>query len=150
MFEFLSPLFALLGLVVSVGLWAFGAVSTGYIVSFLVVSVGMGVVLSTAALAIDQVGYGRYERRRDVGRLLAYTVLESIGFHQLHNVWRFVGYVDIAPRQDRLGCAEASRAGPADGRGPVTGYLIAPWVTPDITQRWVNRYTTIAGVMAMR
>ena len=94
-FEFLSPLFALLGLVVSVGLWAFGAVSTGYILSFLVVSVGMGVVLSTSALAIDQVGYGRYERHKDVGRLLAYTFLESIGFHQLHNVWRFVGFVDI-------------------------------------------------------
>jgi cellulose synthase/poly-beta-1,6-N-acetylglucosamine synthase-like glycosyltransferase len=95
-FEFLSPLFALLGLAVSVGLWVVGAVSTGYIASFLAVSVGMGVVLSTAALAIEQVGYGRYERRRDVARLLSYTVLESFGFHQLHNWWRFVGYVDIA------------------------------------------------------
>jgi cellulose synthase/poly-beta-1,6-N-acetylglucosamine synthase-like glycosyltransferase len=95
-FEFLSPLFVLLGLGVSVGLWIFGAVSTGYIASFLVVSVGMGVVLSTAALAIELVGYGRYERRRDVARLLAYTFLESIGYHQLHNMWRMLGYIDIA------------------------------------------------------
>ena len=94
-FEFLSPIFALLGLLVSVGLYAFGSVSTGYFVSFLAVSIGMGVVLSTLALAIDQVGYGRYERRTDVARLLAYTVLESVGYHQLHNVWRFLGYVDI-------------------------------------------------------
>ncbi|WP_034623209.1 glycosyltransferase [Cellulomonas sp. URHE0023] len=94
-FEFLSPLFALLGLGVSVVLWAIGAVSTGYIASFLAVSVGMGVVLSTAALAIELIGYGRYERRRDVGRLLSYTVIESFGFHQLHNWWRFMGYFDI-------------------------------------------------------
>lgn len=95
-FEFLSPVFALLGVLVSLGLWAFGIVTTGYIASFLLVSVGMGVVLSTAALAIELVGYGRYESRRDVARLLSYTVLESIGFHQLHNTWRFIGYVDIA------------------------------------------------------
>lgn len=34
--------------------------------------------------------------------------------------------------------------------GPGASYLMAPWVTPDITQRWVNRYTMIAGVIAMR
>ena len=96
-FEFLSPLFALLGLVVSVGLWAFGAVSTGYIavVPRRLGRDGRG-ALDRRRWRSSQVGYGRYERRRDVARLLAYTVLESIGYHQLHNFWRFIGYVDIA------------------------------------------------------
>ena len=95
-FEFLSPLFALLGLLVSVGLWVFGGVSSAYFLAFLAVSVGMGVLLSTSAIAIELISHGRYERRRDVARLLAYTLLESFGYHQLHNAWRLMGYVDIA------------------------------------------------------
>ena len=39
---------------------------------------------------------------------------------------------------------------PRAGPGVARGYLIAPCVTPAITQRWVNRYTMIAGAMAMR
>ena len=142
-FEFLSPIFALLGLVVSVGLYAFGAVSTGYFVSFLAVSIGMGVVLSTLALAIDQVGYGRYERRTGRGAAARLHRARERRVPPAAQRLAVPGVRRHRPRQDRLGGAEAPRAGPAS-------YLIAPCVTPDITQRWVNRYTMIAGVMAMR
>lgn len=94
-FEFLSPIFALLGLLLTAALWAAGVVSTGYFLSMLAVSVVLGVVLSTAALAIEELSFGRYKRRRDVLRLLGYTVLESVGYHQLHLTWRLLGYVDI-------------------------------------------------------
>lgn len=95
-FEFLSPLFALMGLLVTVGLWAFGTVSTVYFGSYIAVSIVLGVVLSTAALAIEEMSFRTYERRRDVLRLLAYTALESIGYRQIHHVWRLLGIVDIA------------------------------------------------------
>src|SRR3954452_9427038 len=94
-FEFLSPIFALLGLLITALLFVLGVVSTGYFLSMLAVSVVLGVVLSTAALAIEELSFGRYKRRRDVLRLMAYTVIESIGFHQLHLTWRLLGYVDI-------------------------------------------------------
>ena len=95
-FEFLSPLFALGGLLVTLGLWALGSVSSTYFLAFLAISVGMGVLLSTSAIAIELISHGRYERRRDTLRLLAYTLLESFGYHQLHDAWRLMGYVDLA------------------------------------------------------
>jgi cellulose synthase/poly-beta-1,6-N-acetylglucosamine synthase-like glycosyltransferase len=95
-FEFLSPVFALVGMLVTIVWWIFGGLSTLYVIAFLAVSVGLGMVLSAAALGIEELTFRRYPRRRDVTRLLAYTVLESLGYQQLHQVWRAIGYVDIA------------------------------------------------------
>jgi cellulose synthase/poly-beta-1,6-N-acetylglucosamine synthase-like glycosyltransferase len=96
LFEFLSPLFSLLGVLVTVLWWFLGDLSTVYFVAFLVVSIGLGLLLTTAALALEEFSYHRYRRRRDVVRLLLYAVLENIGYHQLHDLWRTIGYVDIA------------------------------------------------------
>jgi cellulose synthase/poly-beta-1,6-N-acetylglucosamine synthase-like glycosyltransferase len=95
-FEFLSPLFSLVGMLVTVLWWFLGGLSTVYFVAFLVVSIGLGLLLTTAALALEEFSYHRYRRRRDVVRLLLYAVLENIGYHQLHDFWRAMGYVDIA------------------------------------------------------
>jgi cellulose synthase/poly-beta-1,6-N-acetylglucosamine synthase-like glycosyltransferase len=96
LFEFLSPLFALGGLVVTLGLFLLGALSAAYVASFLVVSLGLGVMLSLAALLIEEIGYHRYERRSEIRQLLLCAVLEGVGYHQLHNVWRLMGCVDLA------------------------------------------------------
>ena len=48
-------------------------------------------------------------------RLLAYAVLENIGYHQLHDLWRTIGYVDIA--RGKTGWGAQQRRGfarPAD------------------------------------
>ena len=95
-FEFLSPFFSLVGLLVTVLWWFLGGLSTFYFVSFLLVSIGLGLLLTSAALALEEFSYHRYRRRRDVVRLFAYAVLENVGYHQLHDVWRAIGYVDIA------------------------------------------------------
>ena len=96
LFEFLSPMFALLGLVVTVLWWVLGGLSTVYFLAFLAVSIGLGLLLTTAALALEEFSYQRYRKRSEVARLLAWAVLENIGFRQLHDVWRAIGYVDIA------------------------------------------------------
>jgi hypothetical protein len=70
-------------------------VSTAYFVSFLVVSIGFGLLLTTAALILEEVSYHRYPRRRDILRLVMYAVLENVGYQQIHYVWRALGCVDI-------------------------------------------------------
>ena len=94
-FEFLSPIFALVGLVVTVLWWLLGGLSTVYFLAFLAVSIGLGLLLTTAALALEEFSYQRYRNRREIARLLSWAVLENIGFRQLHDIWRAIGYVDI-------------------------------------------------------
>jgi cellulose synthase/poly-beta-1,6-N-acetylglucosamine synthase-like glycosyltransferase len=115
LFEFLSPMFALLGLVVTVLWWLVGGLSTVYFLAFLAVSIGLGLLLTTAALALEEFSYQRYRKRREVARLLGYAVLENIGFRQLHDVWRALGYVDIARGKREWGAQQRRGfAAPAD------------------------------------
>lgn len=95
-FEFLSPLFALGGLLVTTLLFALGVLTASYFLGFIYVSVGLGIMLSLAALAIEEYGYQRYRRRGEVFQLLLCSVFEAFGYHQLHNVWRLLGVVDLA------------------------------------------------------
>jgi hypothetical protein len=105
-FEFLSPLFALGGLVVTVVLFVLGEISVGYFVAFVLVSIGLGVMLTTASLVLEEFSYRRYRRGRDIARLLVYSVVENIGYHQLHDIWRAAGYVDIARRKTGWGAQQ--------------------------------------------
>ncbi|HEY7071679.1 MAG TPA: glycosyltransferase [Acidimicrobiales bacterium] len=95
-FEFLSPVFSLGGLLVTTGLWLSGLVSTFYFLAFLFISIAHGALLTIAALVVEEFGYHRYTHRRELVRLIGYAVLEGIGFHQLHDIWRTMGYVDLA------------------------------------------------------
>jgi len=95
-FEFLSPVFSLVGLALTIVLWILGVVSTTYFAAFLLVSLGLGLLLTTAALVLEEYSYQRYRHGKEIARLLVYAVLESVGYHQLHDIWRCIGYVDIA------------------------------------------------------
>jgi len=105
-FEFLSPVFGLAGLLVTTIWWIAGGLSTLYFVAFLLVSIGLGVVLSAAALGIEELTFRRYPRRRDLARLLWAAVVENLGYQQLHMFWRAVGYVDIARGKTAWGAQE--------------------------------------------
>jgi cellulose synthase/poly-beta-1,6-N-acetylglucosamine synthase-like glycosyltransferase len=105
-FEFLSPIFALAGVLVTIFWWLLGGLSTTYFVAFVLVSIGLGVTLTTSALALEEFSYHRYRHRWDIVRLLAYAVLENVGYHQLHDLWRTIGYVDIARGKTGWGAQE--------------------------------------------
>ena len=117
MFEFVSPVFWLGGSILTIVAWAFGLLSTLYFVAFLVVSFGLSIALSIAAVAVDELNFRTYRTRREVLRLLWYAVAETLGYHQLNDLWRGMGFVDIARRkkawgaQQRRGFAGAPSSG---------------------------------------
>ena len=105
-FEFLSPVFSLLGLALTIVLFAIGQISTLYFAAFLTAALGLGVMLTLAALGLEELAHHRYHRRREVWRLIGYAVVENIGFRQLHDAWRAMGYVDIARRKTGWGAQQ--------------------------------------------
>jgi cellulose synthase/poly-beta-1,6-N-acetylglucosamine synthase-like glycosyltransferase len=118
LFEFLSPLFALGGLLVTLGLFAVGALGPGYVIAFVVVAVGFSVMLSLAALAIEETGYQRYRRRREVFQLVAYALIEGFGYHQLHDFWRLMGTVDLVRGTSGWGAQQRKGFDAPATRGP--------------------------------
>src|SRR3712207_9423005 len=51
-------------------------------------ALGLGTLLSTAAVAVEEFSYARYTRGREVGVLLLAGLLENVGYRQLHARFR--------------------------------------------------------------
>ncbi len=89
--EFLAPVVEATGLLaVGVGL-LLGAVDIQFAILFCCVAYGFGLILTIATLAMDEVIYRRSETLSDRLLLLAWTLLEPIGYRQCTVYWRLRG-----------------------------------------------------------
>lgn len=125
-FELLGPVIELAGVVaVLLGL-GFGLVNTSFALLFAAAALGYGTLLSVISLAVEEFSYHRYRRRRDLLAAFAASVVENVGFRQLHAWWRLKGLWQALRREhgewgvmDRQGFTPAARAlaVPPAGRG---------------------------------
>ncbi|MGQ0538413.1 MAG: glycosyltransferase [Gemmatimonadaceae bacterium] len=84
--EMCAPVVELLGYAVTLLGLAFGLIDWEFAGLFFAVALGFGIVLSFLGILLEEVSFRRYTRWRDLGRLFAYAVVESIGFRQM-TVW---------------------------------------------------------------
>lgn len=90
-FELLAPVVELVGLaLLPLGL-AFGFVDGRYAVSFLVVAYAYGMLVSIAALAVEEFSFHRYGGWCDLALALAAALVENVGYRQLTAWWRVQG-----------------------------------------------------------
>ena len=119
-FEFLGAGVEVTGMFATLGAFALGWLSFPFVILFFTLSVMLAIVLSVAAVVLEEFGFRHLALGRDVGRLLAYTVLESFGYRQLVTFWRTLAYVDLARGEKRWGAQQrhgfaASPAPPEPG-----------------------------------
>jgi cellulose synthase/poly-beta-1,6-N-acetylglucosamine synthase-like glycosyltransferase len=114
--ELLAPVVELLGLTgLALGLAA-GLVNTSFAGLFFLVAYGIGAVLGTYAMLLEEWSFSRYTRFSDRLRLLGYLVLESFGYRQLTAWWRLRGFVKALRGRTEWGRME--RRGFAATRNP--------------------------------
>jgi cellulose synthase/poly-beta-1,6-N-acetylglucosamine synthase-like glycosyltransferase len=94
-FEFLGALIEVLGIPIVVVAWLLGALSLPFFLAFLVVSVLLAVIISVAALLLEEYSVRRYERGTDMGRLVLYALAENLGYSQLIAYFRCCGILDL-------------------------------------------------------
>jgi cellulose synthase/poly-beta-1,6-N-acetylglucosamine synthase-like glycosyltransferase len=93
-FEMLGPAVELAGyLVTGVGL-ALRLISVEIALSFFVVSILFGILLSMSAVVLEEFTMRRYPSIADLGRLLGAAVLENFGYRQVLAIWRVQGVWD--------------------------------------------------------
>jgi cellulose synthase/poly-beta-1,6-N-acetylglucosamine synthase-like glycosyltransferase len=84
--EMLAPLVEVLGYAVTVaGLWL-GMLDISIALLFFLVALSYGMILSFWGIVLEEVGFRRYRRWGDLGRLLLFAALENFGYRQL-TVW---------------------------------------------------------------
>ncbi|HKI92174.1 MAG TPA: glycosyltransferase [Gaiellaceae bacterium] len=99
LFELLGPIAEVLGLGGTIVWWAVGGLSSLFFGVFLMIAFLLAILLSIAALALEEFSFRRHARGREVGRLLAYAVLENIGYRQLNGLWRLRALVELVLRR---------------------------------------------------
>jgi hypothetical protein len=92
LFELMAPLIELVGLVlVPLGLLT-GVVDPSYAIRFLLVAYGFALIVSLAALCVEELSFHRYARWRDLLAVLVASVAENVGYRQLTAWWRLRGF----------------------------------------------------------
>ena len=101
-FELLGPVVEVLGVLSVTGGVAFGVVDMPFALLLATAAIGYGILLSLAAIAVDQLTDHRAVRWRDLVALGIASVAENLGFRQMHAWWRLRGLVAALTRRSAV------------------------------------------------
>lgn len=96
LFEFLGAFIEVFGYALILLSLALGIVNTQFALALLAVALLSGMLLSLAAVLLEDTAFRRYGHMRELLRLVAYSVLENVGYRQLityHRVRGFFAYL---------------------------------------------------------
>lgn len=118
-FELFAPVVEALGLLgAAIGL-AFGLLNLDFALLFFLVAYGYALVLSLLTLALEEWSFHRYGDFKDRILLLAWALVESLGYRQMTVVWRLRGLIKYIRGRTEWGVM--SRKGftpPSPQKGP--------------------------------
>lgn len=115
--EMLGPLVEVVGYIVFAISLIVGIVSSAYMMAFLLVAIMFGMVLSAAAVALEEMTFRRYTQSRDLAQLFAIALLENLGFRQLVTFWRARGILSWLRQHRHWGEIERKGFEQRDSRG---------------------------------
>ena len=103
-FELIAPLLELAGLALIFLGFALGLVSWHYFLLFMFVAYAYAIIVTLAAVTVEELSYHKYPRWRDLGTTLIAAVLENVGYRQLTAWWRLEGwFAALTRRQQKWG-----------------------------------------------
>ena len=92
LFELCAPLFEVFGLVLVVAALATGAVNPVLWLALLGIALGIGVLVSIAAILLEEISFHRTPTWRSVWLLIVCAFVENFGYRQVTAVWRLEGW----------------------------------------------------------
>jgi cellulose synthase/poly-beta-1,6-N-acetylglucosamine synthase-like glycosyltransferase len=98
-FELLGPVVEVAGTVAVVLGLALGLVDVPFALLFAAAALGYGLLLSVAALTVEEFTFHRHARWRDLLVGLAAALVENLGYRQLHAWWRLRGLISFLTRR---------------------------------------------------
>lgn len=102
LFELLAPLIELAAVfLVPAGLIV-GVINVSFAWRFVLVAYGYALMISLAALLLEELSFHRYPRMRDLGIGVAAAVAENIGYRQLMALWQAAGILDAVWQRRRV------------------------------------------------
>lgn len=91
LFELAAAPIELVGYFIMIGGYAFGLIDPVFSILFLLVTVVYGWILTFGAVVVEEMTFRKYKSTSDYFKLCLGTILEQVGFRQLHLYWRLRG-----------------------------------------------------------
>ena len=104
--EFLAPIFEFFGYIFLLPLIFTGSTHIFFPATFFVLVVFYGILLSLAAVLLEEFTLHRYPKIKSFFKLSAAAFLESFGYHQLTVFWRLKGFWDLLKGERSWGILE--------------------------------------------
>ena len=92
LFELMAPVLELAGLVLIALGAALGVVNLAFFWLFMSVAYVYGILVTLAAMLLEEMGFPKYRQWRDLGAALLASIAENIGYRQLTAWWRAEGW----------------------------------------------------------
>lgn len=116
--ELLGPVFEAIGYLAFLVLLIAGRIDVPFVALYFAVLVLGGTMISMTAVAMDLIACPRFERTRDVARLLLIALVENLGYRQITVGWRLRGLVGAILRHRGWGPMIRRGSGSASGGAP--------------------------------
>lgn len=92
-FELFGPIIEVAGYVFIIGCALLGWIAWPEAMIFLGLAIGLGIMLSTSAIMLEELSFHMYPRFKQLAVLYLVAIVENFGFRQLTAIWRFQGMV---------------------------------------------------------
>lgn len=116
LFELLGPIVELAGYTAFAAGLLLGVLNFEFAALFLLAAVGLGALLSTAAVFLEELRLKRYPRWLDVLKLSLYGILENFGYRQINTFWRAMAIVSFLRKNSEWGAMERKGFNPPPGK----------------------------------
>jgi hypothetical protein len=90
-FEFFAPVIELSGYFTIGAALMLGVLSKSFFMQFLLFGYAFATLISIGSVLLEEMTYRRYNRWRDVARLVTYCLFEHFPYRQLTMIWRLQG-----------------------------------------------------------
>ena len=103
LFEMLGPLVEFVGYLLIPLAYFLGILSVTYLITFLLLAVAAGTLLSTLAVLLEEASFGLYRDWGDFARLMSLAMFENFGYRQLTLLFRVKATLDFLLRKKDWG-----------------------------------------------
>lgn len=103
LFETLNPYFRITGLLALAGYTFLDMTHWRILLTFMLLNFLSGYLLSVGAVILEEIAFRRYKKLSDLWKMLLFSALKFVGYHQLGVLWRVQGHIQYLRKNNSWG-----------------------------------------------
>ena len=140
-FELFGPIIEVAGYAFIITCGIMGWLAWPEALIFLGLAIGLGILLSTSAIMLEELSFHMYPRFRQLAVLYLVAILENFGFRQLTAIWRLQGLIRWFGGRSHPWESPARSTSLTDQPGPTrSAVAVRPVGTPEVHEQPCEQY----------